>query len=356
LTRVLVLTRYGRKGASSRLRFLQYVPELRRRGFDIEIDELLGARYLDALYGNDRRPWLSVAAAYARRGMRVWGRGRFDVLWIEKEAFPWLPTVMEPHGSRAPIVLDYDDATFHRYDQHDSRIVRRLLGQKIDRLMSRASCVVAGNDYLALRARLAGAGRIELLPTCIDVSRYAVDRRSSGRFVVGWIGTPSTAEYLLLIREALQRLQQMGDVEFRFVGAPRGLDLGVPYWPVEWSEESEVDAIQQFDCGIMPLREGPFEKGKCGYKLIQYMGCGVPIVASPIGANCDIVRHGVTGFLASSTDEWIRSLDALRRDAGLRRRLGDAGRELAELTYSRDVAVDTLERVLNQAARAHARN
>jgi glycosyltransferase involved in cell wall biosynthesis len=296
------------------------------------------------------RPWHSVLASYLARGSRLARARDVDVIWVEKEAFPWLPAAVEPRGSDVPLVLDYDDAIFHRYDQHVSPLVRNLLGDKIPRLMARARCVVVGNEYLAQHAHLAGAGSVEVVPTCIDVSRYSVAKRSAASFVVGWIGSPSTAAYLTLIRDALRGLHQRGDVEFRFVGAPKDLDLGVPYRAVDWSEEGEVEAIQQFDCGIMPLRDEPFERGKCGYKLIQYMGCGLPVVASPVGANCDIVQQGVTGFLAASTEEWVQSLDALRRDSSLRQRLGAAGRESVESSYSRDVAVDMLERVLRQTA------
>src|SRR5207245_190948 len=94
-----------------------------------------------------------------------------------------------------------------------------------------------------------------------------------------------------------------------------------------WSHVSEVDAIRQFDIGIMPLPDEPWERGKCGYKLIQYMGCGVPVIASSVGVNAKIVVHGRTGLLANTPQEWLAALRTLLADAMLRRSMGLAGRQ-----------------------------
>ncbi|MDR9769432.1 glycosyltransferase [Acetomicrobium sp.] len=94
--------------------------------------------------------------------------------------------------------------------------------------------------------------------------------------------------------------------------------VGVPVEILPWTEENEVAAIQNFDVGIMPLPDGPWERGKCGYKLIQYMACGRPVVASPVGVNRQIVEHGVNGFLANDTADWITALRELRDNAPLR--------------------------------------
>jgi hypothetical protein len=104
-----------------------------------------------------------------------------------------------------------------------------------------------------------------------------------------------------------------------------------------WSEDSEVAMIQSMDIGIMPLTDSPWARGKCGYKLIQYMACGLPVVASPVGVNADIVEHGVNGFLATTEDEWRQALTTLLRDPDLRRRMGAAGRRKVETDYSLQV-------------------
>jgi glycosyltransferase involved in cell wall biosynthesis len=350
VTRVLLLTRYTSRGASSRLRTLQYVDALSQRGIEFEIDSLLDDAYLDALYGGRRIRWDRVARAYARRAGLHRRLQSFDVVWLEKEAFPWLPFACERWlvSGGPPLVVDYDDAIFHRYDQHSSASIRRLLGTKIDRVMRSATVVVAGNEYLAERARGAGAERIEIIPTAVDLERYRprdpAPRR--GPFTVGWIGTPQTAHFLTDIAPALARFAANGDVRFVFVGCPADLDLGIGYQARAWSEATEAAAIRSFDVGLMPLRDAPFERGKCGYKLIQYMACAVPVIASPVGVNRQIVTPGSNGYVASTEEDWLRALTTLYTDESLGLEMGRRGRQLVEIEHSTRSIAGRLEAIL----------
>lgn len=337
MIRVLALTRYGALGASTRLRTLQYVPLLREDGIDIDVSPLLVDAYLEGLYRRGRGPLLASLAGYTRRLAALTNQRAYDLVWLEKELLPWLPAAFE-RMLRQPYLVDYDDAIFHRYDQHPRALVRWLLGNKIDLVMRRAQVVVVGNRYLADAARRAGARELEIVPTSVDTQRYrplAKDsgRNASGDFNVGWIGTPQTAPFLKTLTPVFERLHGSGGFRFTFIGVPAGLDVGVPYEAFPWTESDEVSLLQQLDCGIMPLPDLPFERGKSGYKLIQYMACGLPVVASPVGENQHIVREGVNGFLASQTDEWIAALQGLRDAADRGRALGMAGREIVEATY-----------------------
>jgi hypothetical protein len=121
-----------------------------------------------------------------------------------------------------------------------------------------------------------------------------------------------------------------------------------------WAEDTEVTLIQSMDIGVMPLPDTPWTRGKCGYKLIQYMACGLPVVASPVGVNRDIVEHGVNGFLAESDDEWRAAVDALLNDADLRRRMGAAGRKKVEEQYSLQVWGPRVAQMLRSVAEGQA--
>jgi glycosyltransferase involved in cell wall biosynthesis len=347
MTRVLALPRYTHKGASSRLRTLQYIDELSNHGIEFRLESLLDDVYLGDLYAGRATQWGRVVKAYAQRASLRRMVRSFDVVWLEKEAFPWLPAVAERMLlGRTPTVVDYDDAIFHRYDQHPSRWVRSVLAKKIDAVMRGAAAVIAGNDYLADRARRAGARRVEIIPTAVDLRRYAVRApRRDTVFTVGWIGTPQTAGYLRDIAPALRRFGETGNVRYVFIGCPVGLDLGVPYEARVWSEATEAADLASLDCGLMPLRDGPFERGKCGYKLIQYMACGVPVIASPIGVNRQIVSRD-NGFLATTPNEWFEALSTLRSDPSAARRMGAVGRELVEARYSTQVVAPRLEAIL----------
>lgn len=196
--RVLLLSRYGDLGASSRVRYLQYLGDFQERGWTVEISPLFSNAYLEALYGGTGR-FRETVVGYVGRLYALLRARKFDVLIIEKELFPFLPAWFERvlSGLGVPYVVDYDDALFHRYDLNRRAVVRAVLGRKIDAVMRHAALVIAGNEYLADRARAAGARSIEIIPTVVDTERYRpVAERVEGPLVVGWIGTPKTSYYL----------------------------------------------------------------------------------------------------------------------------------------------------------------
>jgi glycosyltransferase involved in cell wall biosynthesis len=344
--KVLLLSLYGRRGASSRLRMMQYLPYLGRHGVDVTVSPLLGDEYLKLLYTTGQRSTLAVAHAFVRRLAVLMACGKFDVIWLEKELFPWLPALIERFLGKLqlPVVVDYDDAVFHRYDLNDRQWVRWVLGKKIDRVMSSAALVTAGNGYLAERAIRAGAKQVEIVPTVVDTERYSEAPLSQeGLVTIGWIGTPMTAKYLSFVESALYEVCADGAARVKLVGAGT---VSMPEFDTEiceWSEENEVTDIQSFDIGIMPLPDEPWERGKCGYKLIQYMACGKPVVASPVGVNPEIISDGRTGFLASGHNEWVSALRRLISDAGQRAQMGRFARQDVEARYSLSV---TAPRVL----------
>jgi glycosyltransferase involved in cell wall biosynthesis len=333
--KVLLLSRYGRMGASSRIRSYQYLPYLQGQGIEVEVAPLFSDDYLKQKY-QGQVSTAGVFRCYLQRLQQLLRARKFDVLWIEKELFPWLPALAEQLLSlfKVPYVVDYDDAIFHRYDLHRRKLIRQLLGNKLDQVMRGASLVIAGNSYLAERAERTGARWVEILPTVIDLARYeARPAVESEAFVIGWIGSPINTPYLKLIEPALTEICRDHQARLLLVGADSIELKGVPIEHRSWSEADEVVNILDFDVGIMPLPDTPWSRGKCGYKLIQYMACGRPVVGSRIGANIDVVEPGVNGFLADSMDEWVDVLSRLRNDRQLRIEQGAAGRRRVEQHY-----------------------
>lgn len=249
--------------------------------------------------------------------------------------------------------MDFDDALFHRYDLSPRALIRRVLGRKIDRIMAGAACVVTGNEYLAERARVAGATRVEIVPTVVDCCRYMpVEPDLRRELVVGWIGSPVTQCYLKDVAPALSKTCGQFGARLLLVGARPEVadwfgDVRVTIAP--WSEEREAALVAGMDVGIMPLPDTPWERGKCGYKLLQYMACGVPVVASPVGVNRKIVGD-TCGILAEHMDEWHDALARLLGDRGLRERMGRAGRGLVEHEYNVGVQAPRLAGILRYAA------
>jgi glycosyltransferase involved in cell wall biosynthesis len=160
---------------------------------------------------------------------------------------------------------------------------------------------------------------------------------------IGWIGSPVTAPYLEQVVDALTNFSQEMNTHITLIGAGEVSPFeNIPTSSHPWSEELERSIGDMFDIGIMPLIDGPFERGKCGYKLVQYMAASLPVIASPVGINNQIVRPGENGYLAASTAEWLDAFRKLGTDSRLLLKMGKTGRQQAEQLYNLSVTAPRL--------------
>lgn len=354
---VRLLSKFSRLGASSRLRMLQYLPSLSRLGVAVDHRPLLPDAYVRALYAG--RPYASRMLAgsnYVKRIRESWVADTHDLDWVEGEWLPFLPRWFEKTflRERRAFVAEYDDALFHRYELSANAVVRAMLGKKIDAVMRDAACVIVGNRYLAERAYRAGAARVEVIPTVVDVTRYKpVVHREHHRLVIGWIGSPVTQHYLHALHGVLREVCNRHDALLKLIGARADIAKHLPGVPLEcvpWTEHTEAELLSDMDVGIMPLPDGPFERGKCGYKLIQYMACGLPVLASPVGINSDLIMPGVNGFLPASAKDWVDAFALLLGSAETRERLGRAGRSRVETELCIHVQAPRLAAIMRGVA------
>lgn len=345
--KLLFLTKYGNLGASSRLRTLQYLPFLSR--FDITVSSLISDDMLSYLYKHKKHNKSLLFLAYIKRFFYLWvNRKKFDIIHIEKEIFPWLPYWFEKILLKnIKYSLDYDDAIFHNYDLHTNKKVRKLLGRKLYNLMADSQIVFAGNCYLKEMAKRSGAKNVIYLPTVIDINRYQVRNNESITPKIVWIGSPSTVKYLNIIENVLKELGHSHQFILRVIGATYSSE-NFEVEVFNWAESTEVQLIKECDIGIMPLEDSLWEKGKCGYKLIQYMACGLPVIASDVGANKDIVNTSKAGFLASSDDDWLTAFKNLLEVRTLRQTLGVNGRKAVEDKFSVQSQVKVISNAFTQ--------
>jgi glycosyltransferase involved in cell wall biosynthesis len=334
--KVLALTRYDRTGASSRVRFYQFFNHLITCGIDVTVSPLLGSDYVARLMVKRKKSLANVFGSYLQRAYALPRAKNFDLLWIEKELFPWAPSVLDPGVlCGRPYVVDFDDAVFHNYDEHRVPVLRRLYKDKIPSVMRGASLVVAGNEYIAEFAKQSGARRVEIIPSVVDGERFQPSYRQPNRgFIVGWVGSPATRYLLEPLLPVLQKILDPETDRFVSIGAGFESPIFAAHQNLGWSEESEARLIADFDVGIMPLADAPFERGKCGFKIVQYMAAGLPVVASPVGVNRSMVTSGYNGFLASSEKEWCEALSSLKTSPALRNSMGVASRQRFEERYS----------------------
>lgn len=328
---------YGPMAASHRVRLSQYRQGLHAQGCELVLNSLLTEAYLTRRFAGRRASPLNLLLAYLQR-LFVLVRGpRPSLVIVYAELFPFLPAWLErPLLLRRPYILDLDDAFFLKYRTGRLAWLSPLLGGKIDQLIRRAAAVTAGSRHLAAYARQFNP-RVVLLPSVVDTDHYRPHSTEpcspAAPFTIGWIGSPTTAPYLELLVEPLQQLAREIPLRLLVIGGAAPAIDGVEVIEHSWCLEQEVPLIQQFDVGVMPLPDTPWTRGKCAYKLIQCMACAVPVVASPVGANVDVVSPEC-GLLASTSQEWLSALRRLAGDPTLRTRLGTAARERVEAHYS----------------------
>lgn len=369
LITVQAFSLYGPRAASHRVRLQQYQSGLAARGIDLQIHSLLDAGYVPQErrgLGISKRALL---AAFAQRFSNLLQEPRPDLAIVYAELLPLLPAWLEQRLLPIPTILDLDDAFHLKYRSGRLRLLQPLFGSKIDRLMARSASITAGNKHLAAYARRFNS-RVTLLPSVVDTERYQPLATATGEsnspaqsptaadntaaepdapFTVGWIGSPSTAPYLRVLVEPLQRLARERPLRLLVVGGSAPVIAGVQVIEQPWSLADEVQQIQRFDVGVMPLPDTAWTRGKCAYKLIQCLACGVPVVASPVGANLDVVTPAC-GVLAGSASEWLSAFRELAAKPLLRAQLGTAGRRWVEARYSLRSALPILEGVIREVA------
>jgi len=346
---ILVLTMYGDLAASSRQRVGQYIEILQKNNFNIQVEPLFPNEYLEDIFNTKKPSFIKILYWYLKRLNIVVRSSNFDLVWIQYELFPQLPSIFESIilFCNKNFILDYDDAIFHKYDLWGNSFSRLFLRKKLELLASKSKAIICGNSYIKEWADKHCQNTV-LIPTVINFEKYNgfKVKKSNSLPVIGWIGSPATWLYMEPLIELLDELSSTHNFEILIVGSGHHIDLQ-NFTFKSWNEESEISDIASMDIGIMPLFEDPWALGKCGYKLIQYMACSKPVIASPVGVNCNIVEEGVNGFFANTADEWKAAIIKLVSDKNLRNSMGNAGALRINESFSFDSQASNLLKLLH---------
>jgi glycosyltransferase involved in cell wall biosynthesis len=354
--KVLFIVPYPTEGPSSRYRVEQYLPHLRAAGIEATVRSFIRpASFYQLLYrrGHIWRKALFFLFSAASRLLDVVRASRYDLVFIHREAFPFGPPLVEWLLARlgCPLVYDFDDAIYLPNSSQANRWLGFLKTPgKTARIISYSRRVIAGNDYLRDYARQYNP-QVTIIPTPVDTDLYTVrpyPGAGGSEVTIGWMGSTTTSHYLRLLDDVFRRLAGRYNLTVKVVGGDYRLE-GVNILNRPWSLAGEVADLQSFDIGVMPLPDNEWTRGKCGFKLLQYMGVGVPVVCSPVGVNGEIVQDGVNGYLAATEEEWLTKLSDLIEDASRRQELGRQGRATVEARYSVKVNAPRLLEVLHAA-------
>lgn len=342
--KVLILCPYP-KGAvpGQRFRYEQYLDILKNAHIETVIKPFLSDSAMKVLYepGHYLLKIWNVVAGFFSRFLLMFHAFDYDYIFIFREASPLGPPIFEflLFLLKRRIIYDYDDAIFIRRKSSVNPLVWMLKWtSKVKYITKHSYKVVVCNRFLLNWASRYNQNTV-LIPTTIDPSYHKpLNKKKDIRAlpVVGWTGSFSNLSYLEIVRPVLKALQEKYDFEFRVIC---DVDPGFPelrnYRFVKWRLETEITDLGVFDIGLMPVPEGVWEKGKVGFKGIQYSALEIVPVVSSVGSGHEVVEHGKTGFVVDNTEsEWYEALERLLKSPNLIVAFGKAARAKILEEYS----------------------
>jgi len=337
--RILILAPYPPgKAPNQRFRFEQYLGSLQKEGITVDYRPFWSNHVWNVFYlkGHFFTKLFGLLAGIGRRFILLTKIKSFDFIFVHRECMPIGPPIIELIISRVlrkKIIYDFDDAIWLPNNSEANRFIARWFKfhRKVKGICRMSYKVSTGNHFLAQYSKQVNS-RTEVIPTTIDTDNYHNQLKThtnNNPLVIGWTGTHSTLIQISQIEEQLGRLQK--EIPFQLMiicnADPGFTKVNYSYHP--WNAETEINDLLRFDIGVMPLRNTDWERGKCGFKALQYMSLGIPCVASDVGANSNILTHNVDGILVSpeKPEDWIWQLRDLLLNTIKRKTLGDEGRK-----------------------------
>jgi glycosyltransferase involved in cell wall biosynthesis len=340
--KILFLSPYPKGiGPSQRFRFEQYINFFEQE-FDCKQITFWNKKSWDILF-SDKGHLIKtyyLLISFFKRWVTVFSINRYHIIFIHREVAHIGPPVFEwiiKYIFRKKIIYDFDDAIWFRNYSEKNKIARFFKSPwKVKYICKWADVIIVGNDYLKSFA-IKYNKRVVVIPTTIDTEYHKPlpDKDyNTKKTVIGWTGTLTTLRQLDLILPVLQKLEEKYDFEFLVISNEKPEINIKPFNFIKWNKDTEIADLQKINIGIMPLYDNEWEKGKCGFKGLQYMALEIPAVMSPVGVNTKIITDGKNGFLAKTEQDWFDKLSVLIENKQLRKELGKVGRKTVIEKYS----------------------
>lgn len=338
---ILCAHRPGRS-PSQRYRFEQYILFLEKNGFTFSWSYLLNEKADRTFYskGNILPKFLILAKTFLHRFNDIRQLKKYDLVFIQRETMFLGTSFVEKKAaaSGAKVIFDFDDSIWLADTSPGNKKWQWLKKpEKFYDSVRHASLVIAGNKYLAEKSLPFNKNTI-VIPTTIDTDFHIPkpEFRNKEILTIGWSGSISTIKHFeILVPVLIQLKEKYGTkIHFKIIGDKNYMNDMLKVEAIDWNEKTEVEQLNSFDIGLMPLPDDEWSKGKCGLKGLSYMACEVPTVMSNVGINSEIIKNGINGFLINNPSEWLDVLSNLIENSQLRKDLGKEGRQTVIEKYS----------------------
>jgi glycosyltransferase involved in cell wall biosynthesis len=324
---VTYFAKYSQLGPSTRYRLFQFLELFKETGIDVSVQVLFDDEYFALIRDGSSTIRLVkkipyVAGRFMRRAVAGIRHNNSELNIIEHQLFPYVPFLMENYFLPEKFLVEFDDAIYLTHPN------------KLPPLFQQARGIIAGNETLADYARRYN-NNVEVVPTVVNTALFQPKKKKlHSKLRIGWSGLEYNFRYLQILKPVLMKLMDQSPIEFVVLSGSPPVDLGFPFSFEKWDPAREVEQLNSFDIGVMPLAIDEWTKGKCGMKILQYMALEIASVATPVGVTEQIIQHGINGYHALTTSDWEARLVKLIEDPQLRQRLGEAARETVVDFYS----------------------
>jgi glycosyltransferase involved in cell wall biosynthesis len=341
----------GSKDPSPRFRFIQFIEPLRKKGYQVDVFTLKPSRNTKLvakifIFQIIEQQIHLIIRSIQLLHFILFKAGKYDVIYTNKDLLPninvrWFEKLL--HRINQNLVFDIDDA-----------IYLGPRGNKLKEILPYYKAVIAGSKILQEYIITNYGIECYYIPMAIDTSKYKPAKsRNKGCLRIGWSGSHHTNVYALpLLEVPLQQLAQKINFEFIIISNkdPEIKWNGIKTRFIKWTEDTEVEGLQQFDIGLMPLKDEPFERGKCALKAVQYMAVGIPSLVSPVGINKLIIRDGIDGLHCKDSSDFSKKLLELADNWAICTKMGIASRHRVVSTFSIDVLLEEYEKVFKKTS------
>lgn len=329
-------------GPSQRFRFEHYLPHLKEHSFAYDYQTFISEKDYPFFYRKGRylKKTLIVIKGFAKRFSLLFNAFKYDFIFIQREATPIAPPFFEWFLGKVlgkKLIYDFDDAIWVPQTSEANPLAALIkCNWKVAAICKWSWKISVGNRFLSSFAEKYNRN-VFIIPTVVDTENMhnpiAYPGQNRGK-TIGWTGTFTNFANLSMIVSVLQRLDKEERASILVI-ADRDPEIkNLRYQFQKWNKETEIKDLLQFDIGLMPLLDEEFQKGKCGFKAIQYMALGIPAVVSPVGVNSEIVNDGLNGYWATTEDEWYSKLRELLDNNSKRVKFGKGARKKIVSDYS----------------------
>ena len=330
------------RSPSQRFRFEQYFNFLNENGIESELSFIINEEDDNYLYrrGLFLRKLNILIRSILIRKSNLKNLKNFDVIFIQREALMIGSAYFEKKIKKfgIPIIYDFDDSIWILDTSEGNKKLEWLKKpDKTKEIISLSDLIIAGNKYLSEYA-LQFNKNVIIIPTTVDTVKFYPNHlmRNMDKIVIGWSGSITTIKHFNFLLPVLKKLmEKYGEkIIFRVIGDESYINNELGIRGEKWNSETEVEVLNSFDIGIMPLPNDKWAKGKCGLKGLTYMALEIPTIMSPVGVNAEIINNGVNGFLANDEHDWFNLICTLIENKALREKIGKEARKTVEDKYS----------------------